>query len=539
MSYMDLPRLHFAGEFFADPPTYNNTASNYNPASAITPLWNANGTHYFIFQNCTVKRTLNNAGTVSSTSAADALVGGNVEISGTIAAQPKLVDIDTEMQTVSQIWGLELKVSLSSGTNNFTCKMQTATLRDLWSSRAPGGFARGFGGVYQSVLTDITWSPAAGSSTSTVFDQLRTASPTKLSIKFVLYNYEADPAQPKFKFGKIVGTIGPVLAGEPDHLLAARRLEPSGKNATSGIYGGPFGPAPFKVDSARNKLVIDLGNAVPESTPGGSRRSLGTMNAQIFPPPAFTRVILGAIDYSRAHYEETAGIEEVTLTAAQVTQLASVALSIGITGPPPRQVLTERPSITYLDATEIAFRLNPGESKTIELVATELGAPKSTQRLGLRLRAGRTSAGLTFPASVTTGANGKASVTFTASDPGHPRTHIDGQLYFVEFDWGVAALGAAPDHRGNIIVRVFDPHAAVASPTWAHVQAILTEYARLYPMMKGRMDLSDHATVRTNKDSIKTTLSYPETDPRYMPVSRDLSRDKKALIIRWINRGAP
>jgi len=47
------------------------------------------------------------------------------------------------------------------------------------------------------------------------------------------------------------------------------------------------------------------------------------------------------------------------------------------------------------------------------------------------------------------------------------------------------------------------------------------------------------ATVRAAKDRIKTTLSYPLTDPRYMPVSRDMSRDKKALILRWIAAGAP
>ena len=30
MSYLDLPRLSFSGQFFADPSTVNNTPNNYN-----------------------------------------------------------------------------------------------------------------------------------------------------------------------------------------------------------------------------------------------------------------------------------------------------------------------------------------------------------------------------------------------------------------------------------------------------------------------------------------------------------------------------
>jgi len=29
------------------------------------------------------------------------------------------------------------------------------------------------------------------------------------------------------------------------------------------------------------------------------------------------------------------------------------------------------------------------------------------------------------------------------------------------------------------------------------------------------------------------------TDPRYMPVTRDMSRDKRQRLIEWLNLGAP
>ena len=40
-----------------------------------------------------------------------------------------------------------------------------------------------------------------------------------------------------------------------------------------------FGSAPFKVDAGRKKLIVDLGNCVPEDPAGGARRAFGTMQA--------------------------------------------------------------------------------------------------------------------------------------------------------------------------------------------------------------------------------------------------------------------
>ena len=528
MSYLDVPRFHFAGEFYADPSTVNNTLPNYDPTVTAPPglveQWNPMGKHWFLFNGCTVRRALDQTGAVKRTSADDALVDGVVETTNW-PGFAKLVDLDPQYQMASQIWGLELQVNLSSGAGNFKGALETATLRDLWQNRSPGGFAAGFGGVYQSVLTGVTWDT---SSRSTVFDQLgAAASPqaTRLSIKFVLYAYDADPASSNFAKGKVVGTIGPAFAGEPDHFLAGRRL--------ADYASGSFGSAPFKVDATRSVVVIDLGNAVPETAPAGPRRSLGSMTPVIL---SSAPEVLPAINYDQSHYEETSGISEAFLTPARATLLASNHLGISVAGPPSRLIMAERPRGSYVDAEEIVIRLNPGESKTIDLVATEFGAPKSGQALSLRLLSGIPPSALTLPASVTTGANGRASVAFTAGDPRHPRPDIDGQLYFVGFYWGSAT---GTNQRGTISVLVFDRHAAVAAPTWSDVKDILEQYAKLYPFMTATLDLSDQAAVQAGRTRILATLNYPETDPRYMPVTRDLSRDKRELLRRWLNRGAP
>lgn len=542
MSYLDVPRLHFFGEFWADPSTFNNTLGtccdpgaappsecSYDPgASSHRMLWNPNGSHWFFLQNCTVRRALDTSGAVKQTTAQDGLIGGEVETTNT-PNFAKLVDLDPEFQTGSQIWGLELQVSLASGGGHFKGKMKRATLRDTWFGRVPSladPFARGIGGVYQSVLTGVTWDT---SSTSPIFNALRGVAGQKLSIKFVLYSYDDRTTSATFNNGKVVGTIGPYMTNEPDHFLAARSLESTGS--------GAFGAAPFKVDTARNKVVIDLGNSVPEATPGGSRVNHGTMRAAIRIPAGWTNI--GTIDYSKAHYERTAGVEEINITPAKATLLANKPLGIFRTNPSPQLVLAEKPGGMYVNATEIVLRLNPGDNETIELVATEFGSPKSGQSLGLRLLGGAPSAALTIPPPVNTGGNGRASFTFTAGDPGHPRPHIDGELYTVGYYWGSTA--SPSNQRGLIRVLVFDSHPVPANPTWTHVEPILKEYARLYSWMRSRLDIGVHATYATqaNRDIVKATLSYPEKDPRYMPVTRDLSRDKKDLIIRWLDNGAP
>src|SRR5215216_1383865 len=111
MSYLDVPRLHFGGVFIAKPSTLNNTGSNFEPSVTNPfPSWNPNGNHFWQFLNCSVKSAFNAGGAVSG----DPILNGAV----TSTDQPspaKLVDLDTEQQLVSQIWGLQIKVALANG----------------------------------------------------------------------------------------------------------------------------------------------------------------------------------------------------------------------------------------------------------------------------------------------------------------------------------------------------------------------------------------------------------------------------------------
>jgi hypothetical protein len=556
MSYLDVPRFHFAGEFLSDPSTANNSLGSccdplssaphmecsYNPAVTIDgnpalELWNKDGRHHFSLRGCTVRSAVDVSGAVSARPDQDSLVTGTIEVDGF----GRLVDVDPAWQTSSQIFGLTLRVA-DTGGSGFTAAMATATLRELWARRRPGGFSEGLGGVYQSVLTNVAWNPEIGPLRSPVLEALRSLSRNRLSIKFVVYAYQAT-AGPGFTVGRIVGTIGPALAGEPDHIPNARVL------IHSVAAGEPFGTAHFRLDAARQRLVVDLGNAIPELA-SGARRPLGTLEAQIDLPAPQGTVTLGSLGYDERHYVRSAGIEEVPVTAAQGASLASAPLRIRATASPaaPRLVLAERSPGVEIDASQVVVRLNPGEDARVDLLARRFGAPASGVEIGLEVIQGDPATGLTvlsgtasppapvaLPGRVLTPASGEVALALRAGDPGHPRAHMDGQVYVLGLFLGPCV---AANRRGQIVVRVYERHAIPANPTWTDVRDILTQYFRLYGSMRF-IDLGDHAIVKSVRGPIAAALRRAETDPRYMPVSRDLSRDKRDLLLRWLDAGAP
>jgi hypothetical protein len=533
MSYLHTPRIHFSGGVETDPSTVNNDAGNYDPATPPARVlanygWNPVGRNDFRFENVKVRSAVGTAGPV----AADALINGDVSLFG------RLVDIDPEAQTFSQIWGGTVTVTLSAGGGSFTGKLKTCNIPDVWLRGPVMTDMTNFGGTYHSILEQVSFNTA---SRSRIFDALRTsatANGNTLSIKFNIYAYQWRRGA-GFTKAKVTGTIGPALVAEPTRFVPARQLADPGARA--------FGEAPFLVDTARNKLVIDLGNCIPEDPAGGARRAFGTMRAKIM--RAAGPITVGTLDYTEAHYLTTAGVEELPLTAAQRTALASNRLALEVTAPATRLVLTERPLGSYVDVTEMVFRLftwnmavmgPPSDNfANLEVFAAEFGRPKSGVTINLTRLTGTPAAALTFPASVTTGANGRASISLTCTNPGSPRgTFLDGAVYKV----GLHVGPLSPTNlRAVLIVRVFDEVPVIAAPTWTHVRPIFEQYARLYPSMitAVALDLSATATMRPLLSAYRAAILRDKTAVNYMPVTRDLSPDKVDMIIRWIDNGAP
>ncbi|HVT57775.1 MAG TPA: hypothetical protein VHR45_05200 [Thermoanaerobaculia bacterium] len=536
MSYLDVPRLHFAGTFTADPSTINNTIANYDPANRgqLNLSWNPYGSHAWTV-TATVRSFVDGSGTLHL--AGDPVIGAGCQ-SHAAKYPAKLVDLDTDQQGRTRLYGFDLRLVAGGATLLQGHFLEAGTLLNLWFTRVPsmsGDTAAG--GAFQSVLQALQWD--AGS--SPLLGQLQAASPDGLSIRLSCYGYNDRQQSAGFQHGKIVGTIGPWQRGQPRFNAVDRFLGPPPPPA--GWTGGsPLWFAPAKVDPRRSTLTFDLGNSVPEQTPGGPPIDLGTMQAAVLLPggPA----ALGAIDYQ---LEVTAGVAQVELTPQQLQQVAGQPLAVLIAG---GVGLAESSNGLYTEADGATLYMNPGDRGSMTLVATTFGQPAPGLALPLTLipqpgpdgqdQNNQPAGALSFPQSVTTGADGRAEIPLQASNPAPKparRKFVDGQLYFIGGPWASAAdnVPGAP-----ITVKVFnsiDP--PIVNPTWKDVAPILFEYYFLYAYMASIVDLSSYDDVKANAKPIAAVLALPESDPNFMPVTREMSADQRRLVLQWLQAGCP
>jgi hypothetical protein len=162
------------------------------------------------------------------------------------------------------------------------------------------------------------------------------------------------------------------------------------------------------------------------------------------------------------------------------------------------------------------------------------------------------------------GSDGWTNLTIAASDPGTPRQYpdgmvLDGQVY--EIDLAVvnaANAGTAFDSALFISVLLFSETPVPDTVTWNHdVLPILQQYANLYPRPHGAVtnydpkypdepnptpllhpviSLTDKNWVGSFAPRILTALDLPIEHPNHMPVTRDLSAGRRAILRRWMQQ---
>jgi hypothetical protein len=575
MSYLDVPRLHFSGTFRADPSTVNNNPPNFDPATVINPQnagWNPGGRGEWQILNCIVQSVVYDDGTICSSSAEDSVVGSPVQ--GTDQPQiAKLVDLDSEQQMVSEIYGFQVRLGASAEAAAFVGNFEVAAFSDIWfRAQAGDGGDAPMGAYYQSVLSGIEWGDV---SNSRFLQMLMAASPNLLSIKFNLDGIDMDSSNQNFTLGRIVGTIGPATVDEPQQFVAARLLRSAPGTSTDpnlqpmALQGTPPAApmffAPCRIDETRQVLLLDLGNSISTTTPGGPvNPALGDLQLAILPNNA-SPVLLGQVNYQAPNwYPNTAGIQEFPLTGDQFNQASNTPLGIvqlNADGSISAPLLQEDANGLFVRADTFVFRLNPGETGKVNFRATQFGRPAPQQQINLAqdpttvnqmqsppnpptIPIGTPPSALStaqgaFPATVTTDNQGQASLTLSASDPGNPRQFIDGQVYGVSYI--LEASNDNPDPSNFISVLVFNSYPLPDYPTWQDVQPIFAQYAKLYPVMTTSVgiNLGVYADVQNNLAAIKYVLNLPKTNPGYMQVTRDMSRDKVNMILKWIELGAP
>lgn len=536
MSYLDRPRLTFFGQFTANPSTINNLPANYgmplpyvqgssNPGGVN---WNPNGRHNFSIDNCAVTGLV--------------MDGDPGAITGTVttAQVGVLVDLDTQQQLVSQVIGMKLTVTVGGG--SVTGTFMTNNFVDINFARITGENvnARGdgaAGAAYQSVLTDLTWNEGG----SKFLQALKAASKKMLSIRMNVDAHHGIFGEPKFTTGRVAGTIGPYFAGEPLTFTNARFLRP-----TTDAYNSGWNAAPAKFDAKRGKLIVDLGNATPWTWAKDDAEPTSLVASVQVATIAFTAPNLNVVaalpqtvDTSDAAYQANAFVQE--LDVPKSIPAGTTPLGIVSDG---QILITENPTGAYVNAEPYVFRLEPGGTGEVTLWANTFQTPAASVSIALapqntwlinQQSGGPAPAmppnGCTFPATVTTDANGKATFTLTAADPQNPRGPIPGQVYGVGWTWD---LDLIPDQWNFLSVKVFDTIAVPDQPTWWNdVYPILAQYAYLYPAMQAIFNLNDYAAVVKNATQIIARLNLPDDSPGQMPITREMSASQKAIVLKW------
>lgn len=575
MSYLDVPRLSFFGQFLANPGTLNNTLSNYDPHNPTRPLWNPKGVAFFQLQGenvngtqmtgVTVTSVMDASGTLVTSPSQDPLIGAAVQSNPGTSA--KIVDLDPWQQLISQLFGLQLQVVMGgSGTTNPGFSMKDGqfaaapSLTDLWFVRSPQG---GPSGIFQTVLQpdQIEWNDPGA---SPLLQQFQEACVNGISVKFTVDLYDTTSTSPTFNLGRIAGAFGPAKAGEPVRFPVRKLVPqvPDGGNPQS----VDFWSAPLAIDETRSKAVLDIGNSfqIQQNPKTGVEESV--------PVGAATAVILASggttslspsLDYSQAQYELTAGIVEVDLTSDQLAAIQENAVGIVTESTGDSPVLAE--AEPYVNLSQTFLRLSPGDSADVQLQAFRYGKPLAGETLSVELiqppffqqnfpqfpgldqriqpGSSKPASGIAFPASVTTDPTGTATLQITAHVPQPlptPRDFIDSQIYFLGGPWQGSAYFWWPSSFAPLSVVVYDAFTIPQNPTWTRdVQPVMAQYMRLYPGMQEILNMADYDVVQQNAQALQHVFSLEITDPGRMPVTRDLAPTKMQMVLQWIAAGMP
>lgn len=526
MSHLDHPRLSFAGRFFTNPSTINNKLANYHPDVRLIPLAGDGHSATSVLEEYAGFQYINPYGLANFLLAGCGVAGGGELVSG--APYAKLIDLDPDQQSISQIYGLSLQLRLADG-SGFRGVMSATALQDLWHHRVPSAKGdRRAAGTFQSLIPIDTIAWVDGD----MIEPLRNACETGVSIRFMTDSYQADRHAPDFNYGRIVGTLGPGLAGEPVRFPAVRRLR---------SLHPSFGPGYWKLDPERRIATIDLVNAMPLQAPAGEAIDVGPLHPAIRTGEGLRFIAGPPIDYSTAAMERSGGLVDLSLSAAESRALEEHPLVLHAGA----EVLAEDQSMMWVHCDPTWLRLSPGETADVTFHARRAGRPARSFTIELALTAEETNnrprSGIEFPGAIVTNDDGVAIATVRAHAP-RPlpprRTVIESQVYYVGGPWQLAGDLTRQSGRGALSVLVFDDFGDVEAPNWVdHVEPVFSFYSRLYPAMAMVLGFDSLDAIRRNSAFFRHAIALPYEHPLHFPPSRDLAPRKARMIARWIEQG--
>lgn len=599
MSYLNALRLHFAGSFQANVSTVNNDPGHFDNAGfepayqqmqginmfPANGWFNPQGDATWRLLGCAITAAwMPTASAPSAPAPADDPVLGYSIADSDAHAPAKLVDLDSEQQMVSEIWGLEVRIADAAGNTLLRGQFEPAAFIDIWNrATAGGGGDMTMGAMYQSVLTSLEWGDVSASPFLLAL-QAASAASGLLSIKFnvdgINMNYDA----PDFMCGRIAGTIGPAAPGEPHHCVVGRQFMATVSPQNPVTPQSVLNFCAAVVDATASIVYLDLGNALPTTIPGGPPADLGDLALSVYDPiatpanPAGATTQLATIAAATYlgdpdWYARTAGVVALPFDPSLATQVAAFPLVVSGSAPVQgvQAVVSEAPTGAFVRADTFVWRASPGDTLQIPVLATRFGQPLAGAGLVFAADASQLQpsnaidpqdvppvatplSAIGFPTatttlSATTGSDGWATLTLPMTDPGTPRWFnggadygIDGQVYGVRPAFANAQDNGPLNPWNFVSILLWSGFApkTPGAPTWFDdLQPIFQQYANLYPVMNRFLDLGDYASVVANRRLLLLAFGLDAGNPNVMPVTRDLSPAKRQAILQWLQQPSP
>ena len=620
MSYLDLPRIHFAGLFFTGPGTINNITTNYEPDAPIekpdgkyTPIagWNPPGVAQFYLQQCTVLGAMDGTGDWIA-AGSDPLIGASVAtagpqtpitIDGSIVDIAKLVDLDPDQQGRSEVYGMQFQVQLPDG-STFGGPMSVPQLRELGPRMALSGGSFTAVGLLMGSIDQPRWPAQPGA--SKLLSQFQQACANGIAISLTTDLHWNIPTISEnglmFCWGRVHGTMGPLQAGEGGQTLYGRRMiagavppaprvdrtprDTVAARAAAVAAAGALPPwnasyAAATVAGSQTLLSVDIGMAIPLAV-----QSPGAPNQRPPRPPqvngkplvesgitigvvdaagSFTAFAKGTLSFPPFYFTLTSaekncvcwknsGVFTVPLTADEANAVKSGAIAVQVGG---SRVVEEVSSGIWVQFAQASTRVAlPGASVSLPILVTERGAalagytPSEFQVHAVEWSRASgewkphakpsTDLSVAFQPPETDAAGATALTTAAQIDEmdlSALRADLDSRVYFIVPPNDPTVSYA--DDQAPASVLVWQPFTAPESPTWhSDILPILGAYARLYPGMKAILDIADENAAMAHASAIAARMRLSPVDPAYMPVTRDLSPAKMAMIAAFMQKWA-
>jgi hypothetical protein len=416
-----------------------------------------------------------------------------------------------------------------------------------------------------------------------------------LSFRFVCDGYKNVFWEPGNLNGRFVGNIGPVLSPhEPPTTAGGRWLAPRAIDPkTSPWYYPPLYNLPCCFADRGNGIrtfVADFAGALSTQYPGGPPVPLGDLTVEWGSNPDR----IPPFQVNEATYNYFGGIVEVPVMDEQYASRES-PLRIRTTRDdisPDNLLWTEDPSGLAYWALDRGLRMTSepggqlskldtgvyitqwgepaaGLQLAVDVIPAEMGMTVVTVNPTNPAKGDTSQAQGALSAAISpSDANGIATVSLEAvKDPGSRTPQLNSQLYFLcvrTTETPPPDLMKVPWPQERMISTVlWASYEINTNPDWETVRDMFVPYAKLYPGMTELINLTDfHAfqIFATNppwevpgappiftpcipftlpdgkqiqRGAIPFMMTLPQSDPRFMPVSRDLAPNRLLTILYY------